>query len=129
MHTSMGEIRAYTCKCGYQKELFTGGGLGGCNIEHIAKFFPEAVKAFLKEREEGRVKWYIMENEISYCDQCREVQALPAFSYTRKDGYTCHFESSCPVCAGTVTRADDEENLTCPRCGKKMTYEVTGDWD
>ncbi len=125
----MGEIRRYFCKCGYQKDLFTGGGLGGCNIGMIANFFPKEAETFLKERNEGRVKRYIMENEISYCSHCQEILALPAFSYTRKDGYTCHFESKCPACQGAVSRAGDEENLTCPKCGSRMQYVAVGDWD
>lgn len=125
----MGDIRKYVCKCGYEKELFAGGGLGGCNISHIANFFPKEVKVFQKEREEGRVRQYIMENEISYCGQCQDIYALPAFSYKRTDGYTCHFASACPVCAGSVTRVEDEENIACPKCGKKMEYMVLGDWD
>lgn len=125
----MGDIRKYTCMCGYEKEVFAGGGLAGCNIPHIANFFPEGAKALQKEREEGRIKRYLMENEISYCNQCREIQALPVFSYTRKDGYTCRFESNCPVCGCSVSRAEDEENLACPKCGKKMEYSITGDWD
>lgn len=125
----MGDIRKYFCKCGYEKELFAGGGLGGCNVSHIAKFFPEEVKAFQKERNEGRVRQYIMENEISYCERCQDIYALPVFSYKRKDGYTCRFASACPVCGGSVVQMEDEENIACPKCGKKMEYMVMGDWD
>lgn len=125
----MGDIRKYICKCGYEKELFAGGGMNGCNMHHIAEYFPEAAKAFQKERDEGRAVQYIMENEISYCEQCQEIYALPAFSYRRKDGYICHFASACPVCGGSVSRVEDEENTACPKCGRKMGYLPLGDWD
>lgn len=125
----MGEIRRYICSCGYEKDLHTGGGLSGCNVRRIAQHFPKETEAFLKEREEGRVKRYIMENEISYCENCQEIYAVPAFSYTRKDGYTCHFPGSCPVCGGAVLQAEDEEHIVCPKCGKRMQYMFAGDWD
>ncbi len=125
----MGEIRKYTCTCGYETDLRAGGGLAGCNIGMIANFFPKETEALVKERNEGRVKRYVMENEISYCNNCQEMMALPAFSYTRKDGYTCHFGSRCPLCAGELTQVEDEESPACPKCGKKMRYFVLGDWD
>lgn len=125
----MGEIRKYACICGYERELFTGGGLGGCNVRHIARFFPKEVQALERERSEGRISRYVMENEVSVCQNCRELYALPAFSYTRKDGYTCHFAGSCPDCGSSVARVEDEERPECPKCGQKMQYLVAGDWD
>lgn len=125
----MGQIKQYSCKCGYEKRVFAGGGLFGCNVKHIAKFLPEEVVQFQKEREEGRVKSYIMENELFSCSTCQEIMELPVFSYKRKDGYTCRFQKNCPDCGGAVSVQEDEENPACPKCGLRMRYEVLGDWD
>ncbi|MCI9124024.1 MAG: hypothetical protein HFH35_08095 [Eubacterium sp.] len=125
----MGVIRKYTCKCGYEKDILAGGGLYGCNVNHIAKFFPEETKVFTKEREEGRVKQFIMENELSFCPNCKEIVAVPVFTYTRRDGSVCRFVGNCPDCGGEISQVDNEEQAACPKCGLRMTYLPVGNWD
>lgn len=126
----MGEIRKYVCKCGYEKELNIGGGLLGCNVEHIARFFPVETETFKKERAAGMIQSFMMENELSYCPRHGgELMAVEAFSYTKKDGSVCHYVRPCPECGGKVIRLMDEENVVCPRCGEVMKHSFLGDWD
>lgn len=125
----MGEIRKYACKCGYEKDIYAGGGLSGCNLNFIAKFFPDEMDFFQKEREAGKIENYIMENELLFCPECGDIMAVPVFSYTRTDGRTSRFIGSCPVCGGIAEQLADEDHIQCPNCGEKMEYAVTGDWD
>lgn len=124
----MGEIRNYACDCGYQKNLFTGGGILGCNPDHIGKFFPKEIKLLQKKRAAGKVQNFFMENKLFFCEKCRELNALPVFTFTENNGSVSRFGGVCASC-GTPAREVEEAHISCPQCGQSLRYTVQGDWD
>lgn len=125
----MGKIRDYICSCGYQKKIFAGAGINGCNLNAIMRFFPEEAKLFLKEKEAGKVKSYLLENATVECFHCKSLESVPCFSYQTEEGLKTCIMEKCPTCGSQVTRVEDEEHIKCPKCGLPMGYSETGDWD
>lgn len=125
----MGEIKKYMCKCGYSKDIFSGGGLLGCNTDYIGKFFPDEIKRFRKEQDAGQILSYFMENRLFLCPQCQDIMALPVFIYTRENGHTSRFMGACAECGGYAEQIEDEENVKCPKCGQNLSYMKVGNWD
>ena len=125
----MGEIRDYSCSCGYQKRIFAGGGMNGCNLNTIKHFFPEEAVAFEQEKAEGRVRSYLLSNTIVICSHCKKIEYVPCFSYRTESEEFSFYKKECPECSGMVKRIEDEENVPCPECGLRMIYTKNGSWD
>lgn len=126
----MGEIRKYTCSCGYEKELFTGAGLQGININTISRYISaEALKLFLKKKERGEVSLFLLENALVLCPECLELSAVPYFHYELTDGQQQIFLPSCPLCARTDLQIQNPEHIRCPKCSNTMEYRTVGNWD
>lgn len=125
----MGEIRNYSCSCGYQKKIFAGAGLNGCNLNAIKRFFPEESERFEKERQAKRVQSYLLRNAIIKCPNCKKIETVPCFEYQTTEGTITFMNEKCPDCGACVDRVEDDENVTCPECGLKMNYNKTGEWD
>ncbi len=125
----MGEIRDYVCSCGYQKRIFIGAGLNGCNTDAIKRFFPKEIEAFLREKQAGMVQSYLLSNAVIACTYCKEIETVPCFSYQTYKGTVTHLKEMCSVCGKQVDQQTDEENIKCPKCGLRMNYNSVGNWD
>lgn len=126
----MGQIRKYVCSCGYEKELFTGAGLQGVNINAIARFFPEdIVQLFKEKRSQGEVRSYLLENAVISCIDCRELYTVPFFHYELTDESQKCYLTSCPVCQKSGDVIADQDKVSCPKCGCKMEFAEMGNWD
>ena len=125
----MGEIRDYSCSCGYEKRIFAGAGLNGCNLNVIKRFFSKEAEQFEAERQAKRVQSYLLKNAIVECPHCKKIESVPCFSYQTGEGTITFIKEECPDCGGKVNRLKDEENVACPECGLQMTYNQSGNWD
>lgn len=125
----MGEIRDYFCSCGYQKKIFAGAGMNGCNLDSIKHFFREQAEQFVKEKQEGRVQSYLLSNAIVKCSHCNNLETVPCFSYQTSDGRITYIKEECPTCGNRVKRLDEDKDVACPKCGLPMDYKWSGDWD
>lgn len=126
----MGEIRKYTCSCGYGKDLFVGAGLQGVNSNAVARHFSaDIVEAFQERRERGEVDAFLLENGIISCPDCRELSAVPYFHYQLHGGEEKAFLSPCPGCGKSGMEVVDPDSVVCPECGQKMEFVPIGDWD
>lgn len=126
----MGEIRKYTCSCGYEKELFTGAGLNGINCNMIARYLPEeAFRIFMERKNSGEVYTFLLENALICCAECRELAAVPYFHYELENGKKLEYLTACPSCGRAKVYQEGPERVICPKCGGKMKYQVVGNWD
>ena len=125
----MGEIRVYSCKCGYQKKIFAGAGLNGCNRNAIKQIFPEEAIGFEQKRQAGAVLSYRLANTIVACASCKKLESVSCFSYQMQSGEMFFYKKECSECGKTVQRIKDEECVPCPECGLQMTYTQNGNWD
>ena len=58
----MGEIRKYSCICGYSQELFEGSGILSSSSAVIERLFPEAYKEFQTLQKSGQLRhWGIVQ--------------------------------------------------------------------
>ena len=125
----MGKIRDYSCKCGYQKRIFVGAGLNGCNRNAILQIFPEEAVGFETEKQAGRVSGYLLSNTMVACPACKKIESVSCFSYQTGAGEKIFYKKECSECGKTVQRIKDEECVLCPECGQQMTYTEIGNWD
>lgn len=126
----MGEIRTYTCSCGYHSEVFIGSGLQSCNISAIKKHFSsETLSEFLSERDLGNIESFLMENVLATCTDCMSLFTVCGFMYKTKD-HTCHtFINSCPTCGRKPLIIQNPSLVPCPKCSQIMQFLPVGDWD
>ena len=115
----MGEIRKYICSCGYEKDLQTGGGLSGCNVRRIAKHFPKETEAFLKEREEGRVKRYIMRSRIA--KDVRRFMRCRHFLIRERTDIPAIFRETVRYAEALLCRRKRKSILHVPNAGKECS--------
>lgn len=126
---NMGEIRDYSCSCGYQKRIFAGAGLNGCDVNAIKLFFSRESVLFEQKRLAGGVKSYRLANTIVSCSHCKKIDSVPCFSYQTDSEIHSFYKKECSECGGPVIRIEDEEFVPCPECGLKMMYSKSGRWD
>ena len=60
----MGDIVHFSCNCGYDKELFLGGGVQSCNRMHISRIFPQEMVVFNQAYENGEIDSYCLDLEL-----------------------------------------------------------------
>ncbi len=122
-------IRAVCPACGYEKELHTGAGLRGINVDAIAQIFPpEVVSEFKELKEQGKVKEYLLEHIPTVCHECKELMTVPFFHYETAEGETKKYVTACYTCM-KPTEPINENDVPCPKCGHKMEFMPAGLWD
>lgn len=126
----MGEIRQYSCKCGYETdELNYGSGMMGCNTRLAEKVFPQEWQLFLEKKEKGVAEGFLLENAIVFCDKCKTYQSVISLIITYTDGTSQRIiKEKCPLCLSDSLSYVGED-LTCPKCNRKMDFSVCGNWD
>ena len=127
----MGKIREYRCACGYEMRFFEGAGIQGCSTSAIERFFSEAAKKFLAEREQQQIEHFLLDSALAQCDTCKTLKTVARFSYKRKNETeaVCVVKDVCKECKNGLRILDDIENVHCPKCGADMNYSIEGNWD
>lgn len=124
----MGSILRGVCsKCGYQAELFTGGGLLDCNAETALAAAPgdDALARALKAGARFQI-----DRDPALCKRCQRIFTVPYVTYWPPGGESRHTAAACPVCAGLLTRyRASTGTVPCPVCGQDITLSQTGHWD
>ena len=125
----MGMIVKISCKCGYSKKLYCGAGIAACNINMLNKLFPsQIISEFEEYKSKDMVKTFIMENEITYCKQCKDINTTCVLKYELQDGKKIERINKCNRCYGDVEILD-YNNLLCPNCANKLLIQEVGSWD
>jgi len=155
----MGDVRLYSCRCGYEEELYVGYGMMYNNLNLIRRLIPEEIiEAFDEEYSAGNVLGFGIGNAVARCGECKRIFTVNAFSYRLKNTLCEENESAdenaegdpehnadtndgeppfrevryvgeCPYCGGVCAKEDDIERIVCPKCKKKMYYQSIGHWD
>ena len=121
----MGIIMKAACdSCGYEKELFTGGGKLDCSLETIMKLLPDDKQQTLSEAVEHGAKRIAVNREPCACIFCGEIYAVPVVSYII-DGEERTVCGACPSCKQTGYVPPS----LCPGCGEKLSLIRMGLWD
>lgn len=125
----MGDIKRLSCSCGYEKDLFTGAGLGGINFRLVEQSFPKEAKIIKKRLDAGEEVHYLLDNAISLCPKCRMIKTISRLSYTiDKDEERQAYNGKCDKCGGDIIIIPPEE-VFCPICGQKPDLNTVGHWD
>lgn len=125
----MGDIRNYSCNCGYEERLYVGGGMNAINMRSILQMFPQEGEQLEAQKKIGQVGSYLMDHAVGTCKTCRRLYTVSRLSYEMQDGKVFCFIKPCPTCDSEVEVQEDIENLVCPKCGKVMSYLPAGRWD
>lgn len=124
----MGKVCKISCKCGYTKELYIGGGLAACNINMVNMVFSqEKLKEFNSYYKDNEVKGFFVENELSICEKCKEIITVAVLNFGLTNTKKLKIINECPECNEKVKILS--ELGACPKCGKKMIQQDIGDWD
>ena len=124
----MGRIQRVACsKCGYQTELYTGGGLRDCNPETALAAAPND-QSLAKALHRGAR--FQIERSIAVCARCRKLFAVPYVTWWPEEGESRHTAVACPDCNNLLTRLSSEaESVACPVCGQTLPLIQSGHWD
>lgn len=121
----MGIIMKAMCEsCGFEKELYTGGGKRDCSIDTILAALPEAEQQTLSKAVKLGAKCISINREPCSCAACKEIYTVPVVTYTI-DGKGCSICGACPKCK----KKGYEMPVFCPDCGAKLSVSQTGLWD
>ncbi len=154
----MGKIRRYSCKCGYEEELWIGRGFMAKNLDAVKRCIPEESFApFYEAYSAGEVSDFLLGMTIARCKSCKRLVSVNVLSYTLppeinnspetepgnntdENGEDCdnagetppeeiRYINACPHCGGEVNEEKDIERIRCPKCRGKMYYQEIGNWD
>lgn len=124
----MGQIYRISCKCGYEKEAYIGGGISACNISMVNRVFSdEKCKEFNNYYGNKEVKSFFVENKLAYCESCKEVITMASLEVTLINGMKLRIINDCHVCGNKIEIL--EESIMCPKCGEEMVKTEIGQWD
>lgn len=124
----MGKIIRGRCfNCGYQAELFVGGGLRDCEMETALSVIPGNLSFEQVIRSGARFE---IERDIAVCHRCRKLLTIPYVTYWYPENEVHHVTSACPECGGLPTRLGTTiKSVPCPVCGQDMKLLDDGHWD
>ncbi len=121
----MGTIMKAECVyCGFEKELFIGGGKMDCSIDSIMDALSENEQKELAEVMQLGATRISIDRKPCTCVSCGEIYAVPIVSYTI-NGDKNTICGVCPAC-------EKKEYTTlrlCPECKKELAVSETGLWD
>lgn len=121
----MGTIMKAKCVyCGFEKELFIGGGKMDCNIETIMDALSEREQQELSKAIQLGATRISIDRMPCACVSCGAIHAVPVVSYTM-NGEKKKLCGACPTCGKT-----EYTTLSlCPECKKELAVSETGLWD
>jgi len=121
----MGIIMKAECvSCGFEKELYTGGGKQDCNIEIIMATLPEAEQNILSEAQKLGATQISIDRKPCACVSCGEIYAVPVVSYVI-NGEEHSICGVCPMCK----KKEYTPLICCPDCRAELSVSEIGLWD
>ncbi len=124
----MGEIKKYTCDCGYSVDFFSGAGMRALNGSLARNFFGEELERV--EAEGTGIVSTFLDNALAKCPDCRELEGIARLTYRTADGNSHMFlKDICQTCGRKMKVYENEEYILCPKCGETMKNVIVGNWD
>lgn len=121
-------IQVHCAQCGFEKNIFVGGGLLDCELKTIFTALPEDGQDMLIAAANYGVNQFSITRKLSVCDSCGTVYALPVVTYTL-NGIHQEIYGACPQCGMAGNEWQQKEIFPCPDCGSQMTLIEAGHWD
>lgn len=124
----MGEIKNYTCDCGYSKDFFAGAGMRALNMPLAKQFFEDE----LRQLEDAglNITSTFLDNALAKCPACRALESISRVSCETSDGVSHIFvKDVCQACGQKMQVLENEEDILCPKCGMRMKSMMVGNWD
>ncbi len=125
----MGDLKRFSCTCGYSEELAIGVGIKAIRDEYIQEAFPDRVDEIKSGREAGTIQSAIVAKRLGVCLSCRKLVTVTCLEIAYSDGHQEIVKQGCPDCKSAVTTMDPDSPIECPSCGSIMTVEDIGNWD
>jgi len=121
----MGTIFQGKCpQCGYEAKLFLGGGMRDCYPETALAAVPKN-KALISALKKKIPFW--IERQGAICHKCNKLVAGVRVIYQKGDKKKV-IEGVCPFCGGELEWPESND-ISCPVCGKTLSFIPTGHWD
>lgn len=126
----VGKIIQVRCtKCGFEKELFAGGGISDCKLKTILDALDKDKQKALADEINHGAKHVSITRQLCVCGSCSTVQVIPIVTYSM-DGVTKTITGNCPHCGKAGDDLQKETNSgRCPECGAPVTVQQGGHWD
>jgi hypothetical protein len=123
----MGKVVKVECRCGYGKELYIGSGLKSNDKDYVREVFSKAeLLGFEAADKESIIKSIFVENYFGVCEECSEIVTVPVLLY-KTDEDENMISRSCEICEKPVKLTG--KTITCPKCGNRLAYSQTGQWE
>ena len=128
----MGRIQQVQCTaCGYQKDLYIGGGLADCSFDTVCSALSEEKQRMIQKDATKGISSFSIDRVPCRCRMCHTFFARPVVTYTVR-GRVKTIEGKCPVCGGL--KCDELSGADavpggCPDCGKDVLLRGIGHWD
>ncbi len=125
----MGQIVRITCsKCGFEKDIFSGGGRNDCNMDAILMALPDDEKQMLVDASEQGATKIVIDRKPCECRLCGEIYAAPVVTYTLMEA-VCEIRGRCPNCGKQSQTPQINPPEKCPKCGDNVSLNFVGHWD
>lgn len=126
----MGQIIQVHCEqCGFEKDIFVGGGMLDCELKTIHDALPEDGQRMFAVAASYGASQFSLTRKLCACESCGTIYALPIVSYTLK-GIRQELYGVCPQCGAAISgKYKEREILHCPDCKGEMTQQQVGYWD
>lgn len=130
----MGIVYQAECTaCGYQGKFLLGSGLGALQLHKNLRCFSEGEqKEILKLEADGRIKEFLVENQLGWCEHCGTLDGKTTLLITEQNSREHLYGNRCTVCKGELVLYGGQEFLKaeCPVCRKtKLRFCEAGHWD
>ena len=125
----MGRINRFLCpSCRMTWQIQLGHGFRHALLENVLEAFPEDIREKILADTKGEsFPSFEFQYQAAACAKCRQVLSVPVI-HLHKSGSTD--APACPDCGSPVRIKQEEESLTCPRCGESpLTAQEMGRWD
>ena len=122
-------IRLHCQQCGFERELYVGGGLADSEWETIQNALPEKERHVLDAAVQAGASQIQVTRRLCVCGRCGAVYALPVVSCMLK-GEQGVLYGVCPQCGAAGDPDWEEEGaIPCPVCRSGLTKQQAGHWD
>ena len=131
----MGQSIRLTCdNCKSTYDLKIGQGRADGNIDRVLAYFDDATSNLIKEKLSvaGEQAVWNYRRMIGSCKACGSFSEIPTFSIRNNDKvYVTAGKCGCGSVCELIDDTDDSRmsKITCPKCGKTVSAEITGMWD
>lgn len=132
----MGNILNLSCgDCNYERQVRIGGGLMSINAKAVENVlsqekFEEDLKQWKNLREGNKIKRFIWEYRLAYCEDCKDLKEVFDVEIETKDGNVLNLGCRCKDCKKKLKLMEKGTDIKCPHCKNALLKSnFIGNWD